>query len=348
MPTRGQPAPRRVLLGAVTVAEPGPGVTELDDRTVAAWLPERPSRGHKGTFGKLLVLAGSLDFAGAAILVARSASRAGAGLVRLALPASLQPVLAGRAVEATTLALPETAIEGEVDPGPALDRLLDLEHDAAVVGPGLRPGLTTVELVASFLGAHEREADVPATVDAEAINSLASLSAWPGELRRPCVLTPHLGEFARLCANAPVPGTDGADLVDDDEARARVAVAAADAWGQVVVLKGAHSVIAAPDGRVARAPFENPALASGGTGDVLSGTIGALLAQRLAPFEAACLGVYLHGAAGESVRERFGDAGLLASDLPDEVARARRRLSAVRDRDKPGTRPLGFRVESPS
>jgi NAD(P)H-hydrate epimerase len=99
----------------------------------------------------------------------------------------------------------------------------------------------------------------------------------------------------------------------------------------VVVLKGARTVVAAPDGRVAEAPFENPALASGGTGDVLSGIIGSLLAQGLAPYDAARAGVYLHGLAGEAVRERFGDAGLLASDLPDEVARARHRLGRLRD-----------------
>lgn len=320
-------------------------VLELDDRVAARWIPVRPVRGHKGTFGKLLIVAGSLDYAGAAVLVSRAAGRAGAGLVRLALPASLQPILAGRAIEATTLALPETGPDGEVDPEPALDRLLDQEHDAAVVGPGLRPGLATVELVAAFLAAGQADSDAPATVDAEALNSLASLAGWPERLHRPCVLTPHLGEFARLCANAPIAEAEGADLVADDAARARVVGAAARSWGQVLLLKGARTVIGAPDGRVARAPFENPALASGGTGDVLSGTVGALLAQGLAPFEAACLGVYLHGAAGEAIRERFGDAGLLASDLPDEVARARRRLSAVRDRDLPGARRLGFAVE---
>src|SRR3990170_260252 len=121
-------------------------VHQLDDATVAALLPERPARAHKGTFGRLLVVAGSLDYAGAAFLVARAAGRAGAGLVTLALPASLQPLFAGRVFEATTLALPERS-PGVVDPEEALQVLLDREHDALVVGPGLRPGLSTVELV---------------------------------------------------------------------------------------------------------------------------------------------------------------------------------------------------------
>ena len=182
----------------------------------------------------------------------------------------------------------------------------------------------------------------PAVVDAEALNSLASLGDWPGAIGRRCVLTPHLGEFARLQGGAAaLPGVEGADLVGDDAARARVAGEAARRWGQVVVLKGARTVIASPDGRVARAPFENPALASGGTGDVLSGLVGALLAQGNAPFEAACCGVYLHGVAGEVIRERLGDAGLLADDLPDEIARARRRLAAIAER-RSSTRRLGF------
>ncbi len=316
-------------------------VQRLDDAMIAGWLPPRPRRGHKGTFGKLLVLAGSLDHLGAALLAARAAARAGAGLVTLAVPASLQPLAAGRVLEVVTMGLPETEVEGEVDPEAALERLLDMDHDAAVLGPGLRPGLATRDLVAAYLEAGD-QGPPPACVDAEALNSLASLPDWPRGLHRPCVLTPHIGEFARLRGGtAAVAEAEGADLVADDEARARVAGVAARAWGQVLVLKGACTVIAAPDGRLARAPYENPALASGGTGDVLSGTVGSLLAQGCGPFEAACCGVYLHGAAGEVVRDRLGDAGLLASDLPEEIARARKRLAALAER-RTGPRRLGF------
>jgi hydroxyethylthiazole kinase-like sugar kinase family protein len=131
------------------------------------------------------------------------------------------------------------------------------------------------------------------------------------------------------------------DLVADDTARVKAARDAAATWGQVVVLKGAATVIAAPDGSVAIAPFENPALATGGTGDVLAGAIGSLLAQGLAPFAAARLGVYLHGLAGDGARERFGDAGLLASDLPEGIALARKRLAAAAERRRARGR-LGF------
>ena len=142
-------------------------------------------------------------------------------------------------------------------------------------------------------------------------------SATPGRL----VLTPHPGEFERLTGMPPT---------DDDEQRQQSCAQAARELRQVVVLKGARTVIADPDGALSVAPFENPALASAGTGDVLAGTIGGLFAQGVAAFDAARLGVYLHAVAGERVRDRMGDAGLLASDLPVEIALARRALQALR------------------
>jgi hydroxyethylthiazole kinase-like uncharacterized protein yjeF len=316
------------------------GLERLDDDVAATLVPERPARGHKGTFGKLLVIAGSLDYAGAALLVCRAAGRAGAGLVTLAVPESLQPLFAAKVVEATTMALPEDDVE-EVDPEPALARILDHEHDAMVLGPGLRPGLATTELVRALIAVPEETGASPVLLDAEALRSLASVDGWWSGVARRCVLTPHPGEFARLRAGSGHdPASDG-DISGDDVARVAAALNAAAEWGQVVILKGARTVVAAPDGRVAAAPFENPALASGGTGDVLAGTVGALLAQGLDPYAAARLGVYLHGMAGEAIRERLGDAGLLASDLPDQVALARKRLVAIAERSRAGGR-LGF------
>lgn len=321
------------------------GATRLDDATVAALLPERPVRGHKGSFGKLLVIAGSLDYAGAALLVCRAAARSGVGLVTLAVPESLQPLFAAKVVEATTMALPEDDVE-EVDPEPALARILDHEHDALVVGPGLRPGLATAELVRRLID-RPRDDGPPIVLDAEALRSLATMESWWEGDRRAAVLTPHAGEFARLRAGSGAdPQADG-DLDADDDARVAATRDAAVAWRQVVVLKGGRTVIADPDGTVAVAPFENPALASGGTGDVLAGAIGALLAQGVGPFAAARLAVYLHGTAGESVRERFGDAGLLASDLPDGLAVARKRLVAVAEHRASAAR-LGFGPREPA
>jgi ADP-dependent NAD(P)H-hydrate dehydratase / NAD(P)H-hydrate epimerase len=320
------------------------GAVRLDDETVARLLPAREARGHKGTFGRILVIAGSLNYAGAALLVCRAAGRAGAGLVTLAVPESLQPLFAAKVVEATTLALPEDDVE-EVDPEPALAAVLDNEHDALVIGPGLRPSLAQADLLRLVLTAPEEAGGPPAVLDAEALRTLASADEWWASVTRPCVLTPHVGEFSRLRSGAGHdPAADG-DLNTDDEARVRAASAAAVEWGQVVVLKGANTVIAGPDGAVAVAPFENPAMATGGTGDVLAGTIGALLAQGLGTFDAARLGVYLHAQAGELVRERLGDAGLLASDLPDAVPVVRKRLAAIAERQRAG-RKLGFGARS--
>jgi len=197
--------------------------------------------------------------------------------------------------------------------------------------------------VRQLLLAADEDRPAPAVLDAEALRSMATLDDWWIGMKRTGVLTPHAGEFARLRAGSGDEPAEDGDLITDDPARERAARAAAATWGQVVVLKGARTVIAAPDGRACVAPFENPALASGGTGDVLSGTIGALLAQGLTPYHAARVGVYLHGLAGEAVRERTGDAGLLASDLPDEIARARKRLADQAAKERSGFR-LGFRA----
>jgi ADP-dependent NAD(P)H-hydrate dehydratase / NAD(P)H-hydrate epimerase len=304
-----------------------PDTVALDDAIVAALVPARPARGHKGNFGKLLVIAGSVDYAGAALLVCTAAGRAGAGLVTLASVESLQPLFAAKVVEATTLSLPEDDVE-DVDPEEALARILDHDHDALVVGPGLKPSLSMTELIRGLLAGDEDGQPVPTVLDAEALRSLATVDGWAADVAARCVLTPHVGEFLRLrAADGRDPHKMG-DLVFDDARRIVAARDAAKDWGQVVVLKGARTVIADPDGRTAVSPFENPAMASGGTGDVLSGTIGSLLAQGLGTFEAAQLGVYLHGMAGEAVRARIGDAGLLASDLCPELPVARKRLVA--------------------
>lgn len=260
-------------------------------------------------------MAGSLDYVGAALLCVSSAARGGAGLVSLAVPRSLQAVVAGRVPEVITIGLPEGA-DGEVDPDGAATAIGERQPDAIVVGPGLRESEGYRRLVLGLLD----RADGPAVVDGGALNLLATSGEWWPSARS-CVLTPHPGEFARLTGSAVGSGADE---------RAERCLEASRRFGQVVVLKGAGSVIAAPDGRSAVAPFANAALATAGSGDVLAGLIGAFLAQGVAPFDAACLGVYLHGRAGERISERLGDAGLVASDLPLEAALARAELARQR------------------
>ncbi|MDP8904773.1 MAG: NAD(P)H-hydrate dehydratase [Chloroflexota bacterium] len=302
----------------------------LDDAACAALVPARDARGHKGSNGRLVCLSGSLEYAGAALLSALAAVRAGAGLVVLAVPESIQPVIAGRVVEAVTLGLPETS-PGVFDVEASRDRLTGQPAQALLAGPGLRESEEAGELLLHLL--RDRPA-IPFVLDGGALNLLSRSGEWWTDATAPCVLTPHPREFERLT---------GAAVRDDDAERSTRCVEAARRFGQVVVLKGANTVIAAPDGRLARAPFANAALATAGTGDVLGGTIGALLAQGMRPFEAACLGVYLHGAAGERISQQVGDAGLAASDLPLEIALQRRRLAALRERDAAGRVGFGRR-----
>jgi NAD(P)H-hydrate epimerase len=286
-----------------------PPAAELDAVRVASLLPPRAADGHKGTFGRVALVAGSLDYAGAGLLAASAALRGGAGLATLLVPASLQPVIAGRVPELITRPLPEVA-PGEVDPVAAVTAVDAEAHDALVVGPGLAAGRTTVRLVERLLAS----GTAPAVVDAGALTALSAVPGWWRSITRPCVLTPHPGEFGRLAGEQPTGDVD----------RASAATSAARRWGQVVVLKGARTIVAAPvPGGTWRAPFSLPLLASAGTGDVLSGLIGALLAQGLAPVDAAAVGVFIHGLAGTELTTRLGDAGLLASDLLDELPVAR-------------------------
>jgi hydroxyethylthiazole kinase-like uncharacterized protein yjeF len=288
----------------------------LDAEYCAGLIPVRDPAGHKGTFGTVICVAGSLDYAGAGLLTATAAARAGAGLVALAVPASLQRVFAGRVPEVITIPLPELEDGADVNPETARAEILDRQPDALVLGPGLRESEAFRRLIDGLL----TWPGSPAVVDGGALNLLSETEQWSADVRRACVLTPHPGEFARLTGSAVGP--------DEEERRSRC-LEAARRFRQVVVLKGAGTVIADPDGRVALAPFANPALATAGSGDVLAGLIGGLLAQRVPVFDAACLGVFLHGEAADQISERLGDSGLLASDLPYEIALARAELARL-------------------
>lgn len=283
---------------------------ELDREWVNAHLPARPARAHKGTFGRLLVVAGSLEYAGAALLCGLAAARAGAGLVCLATPESVALRLMGLVPELIAMPLAEEAV-GLISP--AGWRRVATEsagYDALVIGPGLGHQAGTLRRARNLIGELAR----PGVIDADGLNALAESDHWWRNQPGPLVLTPHPGEFARLMRAAAPP--------DDDEARAGAAAEAAERWGQVVVLKGANTIIAAPDGQLRRSPVATPALATAGSGDVLAGAIGALLAAGLDPFSAAACGVALHGAAGLLAAERIGEAGVIARDLAQLLPQA--------------------------
>jgi NAD(P)H-hydrate epimerase len=282
----------------------GDGRQTLTPRWVADHLPPRPPISHKGTFGRVLVIAGSLEFSGASILTGLGAARAGAGLVCLATPESVGLRLLGLVPELTSLLLPEEAV-GLV--APAGWRQLSAaagQYDAIVVGPGLGRHAATLRRTAHLLGELRR----PVVVDADGLTALAGRDRWWRTLTAPAVLSPHPGEFSRLLkADAP-PG-------DDDAARESAALQAARLWEHVVVLKGANTVVAAPDGALLRSAVATPALATAGSGDVLAGAIGAMLAAGLEPLDAAGVSVAVHAAAGLLAEQRIGVAGVLASDI---------------------------------
>jgi NAD(P)H-hydrate epimerase len=328
-------------LGELVVADIGidPALAEdvalevVTSKMVQRWLPTRPPDAHKGTFGKVMIVAGSVNYTGAAYLAGASATRAGAGLVTLALPSAIHSSVAARLAEATYLLLPHEM--GVLSPG-AADVLWEaLEgYDALLIGPGLgREEETSAFLERALRGgegrgglgflssdtrASARSELPPLVVDADGLNILSELESWPESLPGGTVLTPHPGEMARLMNGS---------ISEVQEDRIAAARSQAAGWGQVVVLKGAHTVVAAPDGRTAVEPFANPGLATAGTGDVLAGTIAALRAQGLDAFEAAAAGAYLHGLAGEMARKEVGVAGMVAGDVLACLPKALRCLS---------------------
>ena len=272
----------------------------------AAVLPERPRDAHKGTFGTAIVLAGSLGFTGAAYLASTAAARTGAGLVRLLVAESIYPILAAKCTEVMATPVPEVA-PGAVGHA-AYDSILRqlASAEVGIIGPGLGRDSSTWRLVVDLA----QHAACPLVIDADGLNALADSPRSKGKLAAGRVLTPHPGEMARLTGRT-------IDAIAAD--RAGAARRAAREWGATIVLKGARTVVAHPDGRMSEDPHEVPALATGGTGDVLAGIIGGLIAQGSDPFSAAVTGVYIHAAAGRHISQRLGDSGLLAGDLLLEI-----------------------------
>jgi hydroxyethylthiazole kinase-like uncharacterized protein yjeF len=284
-----------------------------------ALLPARPPDANKGTFGKAMVVAGSSNYTGAAYLSAASAGRAGAGLVTLAVPAPLHALLAAVLPETTWLALPD---EGGIHCQRGAEMLLAglASYRALLVGPGLttQPAARAfMEALFSGQGLVQDTWRGRVVADADGLNILSGWPDWPARLPRETILTPHPGEMSRLT---------GLTVAEINGRRIETACKFAATWGHILVLKGAHTVIAAPDGRAAVLPFATPALATAGSGDVLSGTLVALLAQGLAPFDAAVCGTYIHGHAGLIAQREVGLAGVVAGDIMQRLPHAIRQL----------------------
>lgn len=295
-------------------------------RTIGSLLPDRPLDANKGTFGRVLVVAGSANYIGAAYLSCAGALRSGAGLVALAAPASLASVVASKLAEAVYLPLTE-ASPGVLAASVDASQLVQ-PFTTCLIGCGLGQSPGAARLVDDVLFSGKL-APRCWVVDADALSILTRTHRWWGKFGDNAILTPHPGEMARLT---------GASVPEVQSNRIGLAREAARKWGKIVVLKGAHTVVARPDGWASVSPFANPGLASPGTGDVLAGVISGLAAQGLSPYDAAVCGVYLHGTAGEAVRRELGDSGMLASDLLPALPRTIRDIkkSWASQRDRSG------------
>jgi NAD(P)H-hydrate epimerase len=305
----------------------------VDDESVAALLPERALDSHKGTFGTALIAAGSVNYTGAAVLAGEAAYRAGAGLVTLAVPAPLHGALSGRFPEATWVLLPHELGVISRDASEVFAKNIE-RATALLIGPGFGMEDTTREFIENLLKGRvstrktttrigfvhpvkekqeEESSQLPPIVfDADGLKLLAKIPDWHKLLPAPAILTPHPGEMAVLT---------GLSKEKIQEDRQKVAARFAKEWGHIVVLKGAFTVVAAPDGRVTVIPIASPALARAGTGDVLAGLIVGLRAQGLEAFEAAVAGAWVHAQAGLYAADDLGTTtSVLAGDVLASVS----------------------------
>lgn len=315
--------PGALYAGNVVVADIGiPSAFASDERLrfnmstsgyVRGLLPARHPDSHKGDFGRILVIAGSEGMIGAAALTCLSALRTGAGLVTLGIARSLHDLMEIKLTEVITRPLPETEARSLSIAAQGMIESTAKRADVLAIGPGLSTNSETAQLVRNLLVS----LNMPAVVDADALNAIAQDISVLRAARAPLVLTPHGGEMARLL---------GVNVNEVKRDRLATACRAARQWGKVVVFKGARTIIADPSGAAYINPTGNPGMATAGSGDVLTGAIAGLIAQGLAPFEAAIAGVYIHGLAGDLALEDKGEAGLLAGDILERLPLAETRL----------------------
>jgi hydroxyethylthiazole kinase-like uncharacterized protein yjeF len=278
---------------------------------IAAWLPVRSRTVQKFSAGAVLAVAGSPLYVGAPLLCTTGALRAGAGYATLAINEATRAALAGRLVETTMMTIPDRA-ESAV----AYLHENSARYQALLIGPGLGREAETIDLVRGMV-ANPPSGPRAAVIDADALYALSQTKHWWEKAPLPLVLTPHVGEMSRLCGVK-------ADQIENN--RLEIAREWANTWGQVLILKGAPTVVAAPSGELRINPTGNPLLATAGSGDVLSGIVAALLAGGVAPFDAATAAVYVHGLAADLAIDTYGDRGMLAGDLLGFIPLAIKRI----------------------
>jgi len=294
----------------------------LDARCVIKCFKPFPSDAHKGTFGRVFIIAGSVGMTGAAALSAAAAVKSGAGLVTIGIPESLNDILEVKVTEAMTLPLPETS--GRSIGLDALSKALNFASkcDAVVLGPGLSTRDETTEFVWRFIA----ECSTPMVIDADGLNAMAECPAIFKEAKAPIIITPHPGEMARLLSTS-------VSKVQAD--RIGAVKTAAEKFSCTAVLKGARTLIATLDGKVMINPTGNAGMATGGSGDVLSGMLGAFLARGMKPHEAAAAGVYLHGLAGDLSAKQQGQICMVAKDIIDNLPKAVNKMKVYNDDNRP-------------
>ena len=274
----------------------------ISSEDIRRLIPRRLPSAHKGTYGHAGIIAGSVGKTGAAAMAASAALRIGTGLVTVATPASVNSILEAKLLEAMTVPMPETDAKTFASSG--LEQLVSFANarSATAIGPGLTTHPDTSILVHALLGRMEK----PFVLDADGLNAISEKTTVLDTCKTCPILTPHPGEMARL---------DKTSVQSVNADRIAAATRFAENHGVILVLKGARTIVAKPDGHVAICPTGNPGMATAGTGDALTGIIVGLLAQQLKPWDAACAGTYLHGLAGDLAAAEFGEAGMLASDL---------------------------------
>lgn len=278
----------------------------ITEKNVKPLFPKRSPDTHKGNYGRVLILAGSAGFTGAAALTAMGALRSGAGLVTLGIPESLNPIMEVKLTEAMTMPLPETPVHTlSLNALPVIIERIN-EFDAIAVGPGLSNNKEIYTIVKGVI----KNCKKPIVIDADGLNVLAGAAEVLKNAKSPIIITPHPGEMARLM------NTTTSEIQGN---RIEIAKKAASELKSIVILKGARSLIAHPDGRLAVNLTGNPGMATGGSGDVLTGILAGLLAQGLSPYDAAVAGVYLHGLAGDFAAKKHSQRGLVAGDILSEL-----------------------------
>lgn len=269
---------------------------KITKNLVVSKLPPRPISANKGTFGSVLIIAGSKNFPGAAILSVLSAARVGSGLVTLATIPEVYKLVVPKIPFATFLDFSE--IEKNL-----------YKYDGFLIGPGLGISEETKKLIIELLNSDKLKKK-KIVIDADGLNNLTKIARWEKLLKEDMVFTPHPGEMSRLT---------GLSIEEIQKNRQEVSTKFAKLWNKTIILKGAETVIVSPKGEIFISPFSNPLLATAGSGDVLAGIIVGFLAQGLSLIDASTCGVYIHGMAGEKLKEKFGDRGVVATDLIEKI-----------------------------